>query len=134
MEQSILKSVKKMLNVDSGYTAFDLDITIHINSAFATLTQLGVGPEDGFGIEDATAVWPTFLGSDLEMNAVKSYVYLRTRLLFDPPATSYLLDAYEKQIKELEWRLNTVREATIWIDPTLLPADELDSVLDGGSP
>jgi hypothetical protein len=105
---------------------FDLDIITHINSAFSTLTQLGVGPAEGFMIEDATAVWSDFIGDDIQYNSVKSYVFLRVRLLFDPPATSYLIAAYEKQIQELEWRLSVLREGTEWTGE-LIP-----NVLDGG--
>ena len=119
MEQSILISTKKILGIAEDYTVFDLDIITHINSAFSTLTQLGVGPATGFQIEDASAVWADFIDTefDLQYNAIKSYVFLRVRFLFDPPATSYLITAYEKQIEELEWRLNAHREETEWVDP-----------------
>jgi hypothetical protein len=134
METSILNSTKKILGIDSAYTAFDLDIITHINSAFSTLTQLGVGPSVGFMIEDNTASWVDFIGNDTELNSVKSYVFLRVRLLFDPPSTSYAINAYEDQIKELEWRLNTHREETQWVDPNPvnLGEDEPISTLDGG--
>ena len=118
METSILNSTKKILGLASDYTAFDLDIITHINTAFSTLTQLGVGPAAGFMIEDASTNWVDFLGdADPQLNSVKSYVFLRVRLLFDPPATSYLINAYEDQIRELEWRLNSHREETQWVDP-----------------
>jgi hypothetical protein len=117
MEQSILTSTKKILGIADDYTVFDLDIITHINSAFSTLTQLGVGPPSGFMIEDATVEWSDFIGDDLQYNSVKSYVFLRVRQLFDPPATSYLIAAYEKQLAELEWRLNTHREEAGWVDP-----------------
>ena len=120
METSILISTKKILGIAEEYTVFDLDIITHINSAFSTLTQLGVGPVDGFMIEDETAVWTDFIADDIQYNAVKTYVFLRVRLLFDPPATSYLIAAFNDQIKELEWRLNTHREETGWIPPPLL--------------
>jgi hypothetical protein len=118
MEQSILTSTKKILGISEDYTVFDLDIITHINTAFSTLTQLGVGPTAGFMIDDASAVWGDFIGiSDLQNNSVKSYVFLRVRQLFDPPSTSYLIAAVDKQIQELEWRLNVHREETEWIDP-----------------
>ena len=117
MEQSILISTKKILGVPEDYDVFDLDILTHINSAFSTLTQLGVGPPSGFMIYGDTEVWDDFIVEDPQYNSVKSYVFLRTRLLFDPPTTSYLISAYEKQIQELEWRLNVVREYTEWVDP-----------------
>lgn len=126
METSILISTKKILGISEEYTVFDLDIITHINSAFSTLTQLGVGPVDGFMIEDETAVWTDFIADDIQYNAVKTYVFLRVRLLFDPPATSYLISAFNDQIKELEWRLNTHREETGWIPPPVVPPDVWD--------
>jgi len=110
VSDSILNSTKKVLGVDASYAAFDTDILIHINSAFATLNQLGVGPAEGFVVEDELATWLDFLGPDPRLNSVKTYVYLRVRMVFDPPGTSYLLNALEKQLQELEWRLNVVRE------------------------
>lgn len=117
MEDSILKSTKKILGIDPDYTVFDLDIIIHINTAFSTLNQLGVGPVGGFAIEDDEAVWSDYLVDDLKLNGVKTYVHLRVRLIFDPPTTSYLINAFEKQVEQLEWRLNVVREETEWVDP-----------------
>jgi len=121
VEQSILISTKKVLGIAEDYTAFDLDIITHINTAFSTLTQLGVGPAEGFMIEDAEPEWVDFYADDLQYNAVKSYVFLRVRYLFDPPQTSYLISATERQIQELEWRLNVHREETGWTDP--MPPD-----------
>ena len=117
MEQSILTSTKKILGIAADYTAFDLDIITHINAAFSTLTQLGVGPAEGFMIEDADAEWYDFIENDSQLNTVKSYVFLKVRQLFDPPTTSYLIAAVDKQIQEFEWRLNTRREETEWVDP-----------------
>jgi hypothetical protein len=117
MSDSILTSTKKILGIEEAYEAFDLDILTHINSVFSTLTQLGVGPAEGFMIEDKTATWDTFLGSDPRLNSVKSYVYLRVRLLFDPPQSSYAISALEKQAEEMAWRLNVQMEGTIWTDP-----------------
>ena len=117
MEQSILTSTKKILGIAEEYIVFDLDIITHINTALSTLTQLGVGPVEGFMIEDADAQWEDFIGDDNRYIPAKSYVFLKTRQLFDPPTTSYLITAVDKQIQELEWRLNTNREATDWVDP-----------------
>lgn len=117
MENSILKSIKKILGLDSDYTVYDLDVITHINSVFSTLTQLGVGPSAGFMIEDDTATWSDFLDDDPKISSVKTYVYLRVRLIFDPPSTSYVIAALERQITELEWRLNVNREDTEWTDP-----------------
>lgn len=118
MEESILTSTKKILGIAADYTAFDLDVITHINSAFSTLTQLGVGPAAGFVIEDNTLKWADFVDADdHQYSSVKTYVYLKVRMLFDPPSTSYVIDALNKQIQELEWRLNVHREETGWTDP-----------------
>lgn len=117
MNTSILTSTKKILGIDSSYTAFDLDIITHINSVFSTLSQLGIGPEIGFAIMDEDALWSDFLGNDHNLNAVKTYTYLRVRLLFDPPVTSFQLDAMKQQIAESEWRLNVYVEKELWTDP-----------------
>lgn len=105
MTQSILLTVKKMLGIAEEYHAFDLDITIHINSAFLTLNQLGVGPEKPFQITGDTEIWSDFVDTN-EVPGVQTYVYLKTRLAFDPPTNSFLVDAIQKQIAELEWRMN----------------------------
>jgi hypothetical protein len=118
MNMSILNSTKKVLGIAEDYTVFDEDIIMHINTAFSTLTQLGVGPAEGFMIEDAVAEWDDFItDGDPQYNSVKSYVFLKVAMLFDPPQTSYLITAKEKQIQELEWRLNVYREETGWTDP-----------------
>lgn len=114
---SILNDVKKTLGLEDDYLAFDTDILMHINSVFSTINQLGIGPDAGFMIEDDTPTWDDLLDDDLRLNSVKSYVYLRVRLLFDPPATSYLIEAMRKQVEEFEWRLNVYREETAWVDP-----------------
>ena len=124
METSILTSTKKILGLAADYAAFDLDIITHINSAFSTLAQLGIGPNTGYMIEDAEDEWSDFLEDDNpQYNAVKSYLYLKVRQLFDPPTTSYLITATEKQIQELEWRLTALREETKWVAPTPRPVD-----------
>ena len=105
-KNSILQSVKKSLGLAPDYGVFDQDIIMCINSAFSTLAQLGVGPEKGYYIEDEKALWTDFLHNDARLSNVKSYVLLRTRLLFDPPATSFGITAIKDQITELEWRLN----------------------------
>lgn len=134
MTDSILDSTKKILGLATDYSAFDLDILTHINSTFMTLNQLGIGA-DGFQIEDASATWDDFLGANAaRYSAVKSYVYLCLRLIFDPPQTSYLLDALNKQKSELEWRLNVQRESYEYITPAPTELDTPDDlILDGGS-
>ena len=131
MIPSILTSTKKALNLDPTYTVFDEDIILMINGVFGTLNQLGVGPELGFQIEDSTANWDTYIGDDARLNDIKVYVFLRVRMLFDPPTTSFLLSAVQDQIKELEWRINQRREETQWVDPMPVVPDPEDFV-DGG--
>lgn len=113
MESSILTSTKKILGIAEDYTAFDLDAITHINTAFSTLNQLGIGPEEGFRIDDNSAVWDDLGLPTNQLGMVRTYIFLKTRMLFDPPNTSFLIDAMEKQIREHEWRLSTFREQTI---------------------
>lgn len=117
MSDSILNNTKKILGIAEDYNAFDPDIIIHINSVFSVLHQLGIGPDNGFMIEDASVTWNDFIGNDNRLNAVKTYVYLRVRILFDPPTTSYLINAMNEQCRELEWRINVTREGDKWTDP-----------------
>lgn len=121
MENSILISTKKVLGLDASYTVFDLDVIMHINAAFSILNQLGVGPVGGFSIEDEEAVWTDFVllpGSEISIHLVKTYVQLKARMLFDPPTTSFLIEAMTKQINEYEWRLNVARE---YVLPEVIP-------------
>ena len=104
--ESILTSIKKLLGIDEEYTQFDDDIIMHINSVFLNLTQLGVGPSEGFLIEDDTATWEDFIGDSNQLQAVKSYMYLKVKLLFDPPLSSSVIESMNRMIAELEWRLN----------------------------
>jgi hypothetical protein len=119
-DQSILASIKKILNLHDTYTEFDTDVVLHINSVFPVLQQLGIGPANGFMIDGREVSWSEYLGDDLNLNNVKTYVALRVRMLFDPPGTSYHINAMEEQIKELEWRLNVHREGTAWLAQTTL--------------
>lgn len=118
---SILTSTKKILGLDETYTVFDLDVTTHINAAFSTLNQLGVGPEDGFFIDSEADQWEDFIVPDNQLNMVRTYIYLKTRFTFDPPGTSFLIEAMDKQIKELEWRLNMFREVILPIPEEVTP-------------
>ena len=106
MMDSILTSVKKLLGVGEEYTHFDDDIIMHINSVIFILTQIGIGPEEGFSITSKDQTWNDFLQGRINIESVKSYVYLKVRLLFDPPSNSFLVEAIERQISEYEWRLN----------------------------
>jgi hypothetical protein len=113
MEESILKSTKKILGLEADYLAFDPDVITHINAAFSILDQLGVGPEGGFFIVDDSAVWADFIVPPNQLNLVKTYIYLKVRVLFDPPGTSFLLQSAQDQIREYEWRLNIFREVEL---------------------
>ena len=101
---SILNSVKKKLGIQEDYTHFDEDIIIDINSVFMILNQLGVGPDEPFTIEDEDAYWEDFI-DNTRIEAVKSYMYMKVRLMFDPPTSGFLVDSLNKQIAELEWRM-----------------------------
>jgi hypothetical protein len=110
---SILDTTKKMVGFEWDYHAFDIDIITHINSTFFVLQQLGIGPEEGFSITDNTKTWDDYTaGKSIE--AVKSYMYLKVRMLFDPPANSFTQDAMKNQATELEWRLNVYTEGVRW--------------------
>lgn len=106
--ESILTSIKKMLGIDEEYTHFDADIIMHINSVLMILTQLGVGPESGFVIEDDTSTWIDFIpeATTVQLHAVKSYIYMKVKLIFDPPTSSAVIESMNRQIAEFEWRLN----------------------------
>lgn len=107
--ESILTSIKKMLGIDEEYTHFDADIIMHINSVLMILTQLGVGPAEGFVIEDDTSTWVDFIpeANAAQLHAVKSYIYMKVKLIFDPPLSSAVIESMNRQISEFEWRLNT---------------------------
>lgn len=109
---SILTSIKKLLGIDEAYEQFDADIVMHINSVLAILTQLGVGPENGFSISDKTAVWDDFIPNNPRFGFVKSYIYLKVRLLFDPPLGSAVIESINRQISELEWRIQVQADNT----------------------
>ena len=104
--ESILLSIKKMLGLDKDYDVFDPELIIHINSVFGTLHQLGVGPEEQFRISGDSETWSEFDTEGEQIDEVKTYVYLRVRLLFDPPSSSFVLSSFKEQLQELEWRLN----------------------------
>lgn len=110
--ESILTSIKKLLGIAEDYNQFDPDLIMHINSVFSILNQLGVGPSEGFSISDSYAVWDDFIPDNPKQNLVKSYIYLKVRLLFDPPLTSAVIESINKQINECEWRLNVIAETT----------------------
>lgn len=102
---SILTSIKKLLGIAADYTHFDGDIIMHINSAFSTLAQLGIGPRNGFSISGSSETWNQFIDDPL-VNSAKSYVYISVKLLFDPPTSSAVVDSYNKRLEEIAWRLS----------------------------
>lgn len=109
MSTSILDDTKHQLGLLSADTSFDTDILIAINSAIATLTQLGVGPVEGFEVANKDATWDQFV-TDARLNSVKSYIYLKVKLVFDPPGTGFVVASMERQIQELEFRINAVAD------------------------
>lgn len=114
LEESILTSIKKLLGISGLETVFDTDIAFHVNTTFANLAQMGVGPKDsngkniGFRITGSTETWADFTNDNILMDNVKTYVYIKVKMTFDPPTSSPLINAYEAQLKEIEWRLYTL--------------------------
>ena len=112
MNESILTSIKKLLGITAEYKHFDQDLIIHINSVLMILNQLDVGPKDGFSIKDEYDVWGNFISEGQNLEAVKTYIYLKVKLLFDPPISSAVTESINKLINELEWRLNVAADKT----------------------
>lgn len=104
--ESILTSIKKLLGIEEDYEYFDADLIMHINSVFMILNQLGVGPEEGFSIQDASNTWSEFITDGSNLESVKSYIFLKVKLMFDPPTSSAVIESINRSISELEWRLN----------------------------
>lgn len=102
-----------MLGIEENYTHFDPDIILNINSVLLTLNQLGIGPATGFLITDKEETWASLIGDREDLDAVKTLVYLKVRLLFDPPTNTSTIEAMERQITQFEWRLNVQAEKTI---------------------
>ena len=109
--ESILASIKKMLGLDDNYTPFDADVLIHINSAFMTLCQMGIGPKEGFTVTDNSQTWGDFLTNNVMLGGVKTWVYLQVKMLFDPPSNSFVMDTYKTQAEQILWRLNVQAES-----------------------
>lgn len=108
---SILTSIKKLLGLTEECTEFDADIIMHINSVFLTLQQIGVGPEEGFAISDSSQTWNDFIPEGLILNSIKSYMSLKVRLLFDPPASSVVVESMNRMVDQFEWRINVAAES-----------------------
>jgi len=129
MGENILSSIKTLLGIQETDFNFDDEIIMNINSVFMTLNQLGVGPTTVFKIVDESATWASFFGTRVDLESVKSYVYLKVRMLFDPPQNSFLVDAIEKQIAEFEWRLQVqVEPYTLTAENELEELEELDEM------
>lgn len=109
---SILEDVKKVVGVDRDYDVFDQDLILYINGAFATLHQLGVGPEDGFTVTTPADEWTSFVTDEPILNMVKPFVSFTVRLAFDPPTTSFAIDAIKKTIEEYVWRFSVMQSTT----------------------
>jgi hypothetical protein len=122
---SILDSTKKAIGLGADYDVFDPDILMHINSVFETLRQLGVGPQEGFTVEDSQTTWNTFLEEPRLLNPARQYVFYKVRLAFDPPPTSFHVAAIEKQIAELEFRMTVTRDELLPVEVVVLDLDEL---------
>ena len=101
---SILESIKKLLGIPKEYDAFDVDVIMHINTAFAILNQLGLGPEGGYGIEGYNEIWDDYMTS-YNMSMIKTFIYLKVRLAFDPPSSTALIESMQRTLDELTWRL-----------------------------
>lgn len=113
MQQSILKTIRKLVGPEEDYTHFDMDLIIQINTAIGILNQLGVGPEDGFSIRDDTSKWSDLLEDETRYEMVKTYIYLFVKKTFDPPSNSFIVDSYEKTLKEIEWRLEVQADSDL---------------------
>lgn len=105
MSESMLNTIKVMLNIENNCDAFDTEIVAYINSALFTLSQLGIGPEEGFSITGLDEVWSDYIPPTMNLTAVQTFIKLKVQLLFDPPSNSFVVDAINKQIDELAWRL-----------------------------
>ena len=110
MEENILNSIKKLLGIPEDYTAFDQDIMIHINSVFMILSELGVGPSNGYSLTDGTEKWGDFISDDENLEGIKTYVYMKVKTIFDPPLNSAVLASMKELISEFEWRINNEAE------------------------
>lgn len=118
--ESILTSIKKLLGIAEEYTHFDTDLTMHINSVLSILTQIGVGPSEGFSIKDKKDIWGDFITEDSKLELVKSYTYMKVKILFDPPLISAVIESMNRMISELEWRIQVV------VDPVKIIEEEVN--------
>lgn len=110
---SILITIKKMLGIDESVTHFDTEVMVNINTELMTLNQLGVGPSTGFSISSNEQTWKDFTGERKDLDAIKTYIYLKVKLVFDPPTNAFVVDAMTKRASELEWRINNQAEGGV---------------------
>lgn len=125
---SILTSIKKLLGISEEYEHFDADIIMHINSVFMVLTQLGVGVAEGYAITSKDDKWSDFLPTDKLVEAVKSYTYMKVKLIFDPPTSGTIIESYNKQISEFECRINVMVETGVLSEGTTLDYEKLKNL------
>ncbi len=119
MEESILQTIKRMIGPSILSNEFDTDLVVHINSVLFDLNELGVGPEEGFVITGETETWGDFLGAETtKLEAIKTFIFMKVKMIFDPPTVGGVINAYEKLIKEYEWRIN------VMVDPGLTKRDQ----------
>jgi hypothetical protein len=128
MADSILTDTKKALGLADDYEAFDPDIILHINSVISTLNQLGIGPLEGYAIADKGGTWDELIADEKRLNNVKSYIYLRVRMLFDPPSVGYVVTAFEKMILEAEWRIMVAQDEILYPPSLNVPDPDEDVV------
>jgi len=121
---SILLTIKHMLGIEAEYNHFDQDVMFNINTVLMTSNQIGIGPAAGFLITGEAETWVDLLGERIDLEAIKSYIYLKVRLLFDPPSSSFVLDAMQRQATEIEWRLWIQVENTAYT-PEVLVEEEV---------
>ena len=129
-ETSILNSIKTNLDIEPDNDDFDGPLVSAINGVFSVLNQIGIGPAGGFEIEDDTATWDAFYGTNKRYNLIRTYVTMAVRNIFDPPQTAHHARAMQENLKEYENRISMIREETAWVDPTPVPVRSF--VLDGG--
>lgn len=110
MNENILNSIKKLLGIPEDYTAFDQDIMMHINSVFMILSELGVGPSNGYSLKDGVEKWGDFISDDKNLEGIKTYIYMKVKTIFDPPLNSAVLASMKELINEFEWRINNEAE------------------------
>lgn len=131
MDTTIVGSIKKMLGLAPTYSPFDDELMMHIGSAIGEVTQLGIGPVNGFNLQTAEQTWADFLSDDPSLNnMVPQLVYMKVRLVFDTPESGFAITALKEQIEKLEWRVNVYREGIAWVDPDPDPRQE--TIYDGG--